>query len=71
MLRLCFLLLLGGKDSLVVWNRIKLSDAEPVLLYCSATLYEFETNYRIQKLVELTESSIILGTAVLRIHFYQ
>lgn len=51
----------GGKDSLVVWRQIQATDAEPVLLYCSDSLYEFESNWRLQQVASLTQSPLIIG----------
>jgi hypothetical protein len=54
-------MILGGKDSLVVWQQANANMKIPVLLYCCDTLYEFESNWRIQAVAKQTGCPIILG----------
>lgn len=49
--------MIGGKDSLVVWQQILSQGHIPILLYCCDTLYEYEANNRIQTLINLTSKS--------------
>lgn len=51
----------GGKDSLVVWKQCIDKECVPVLLYCCDTLYEFEANWRVQKLARRMQSPLFIS----------
>lgn len=51
----------GGKDSLVVWRRCTEANRRPVLLYCCDTLYEFESNWRVQQLARMMQSPLFIS----------
>eukprot|EP01038_Epipyxis_sp_PR26KG_P009134 gene9134-12320_t len=50
----------GGKDSLVVWHMIKQSCNNPVLVYVADGLFEYQNNWRLSSIVNLTQSEFAL-----------
>lgn len=56
-----FVVFAGGKDSLVSWHIALTQGLEPVLLYVADGTYEYEGNWRLQKIVEAIGTDVHLG----------
>ena len=55
-----FICTVGGKDSLFVWGKIKEAGHVPLLLHVTDGLLEYESNWRTQKLLDLTGDGYLI-----------